>query len=106
MFYVFDEAKSIYVATWDAAEGAFSSEDMEGNDVRAFAISTPGDPSGRFYDIHMGKPGYDDWLAIHISLDDAIKAGRVSAKWAARRLKQWGEESSMYQNRVLGMFAD
>jgi hypothetical protein len=104
--YVFDEAKSIYTSTWDAAEGAFSSEDMDDADIKAFAISTPGDPSGRFYDIHAGKPGYEDWLAIHISLDDAIRAGRVSAKWAKRRLVQWGEDSSMYQNRVLGEFAD
>jgi hypothetical protein len=72
----------------------------------AFAISTPGDPSGQFYDIHMRKPGFEDWKVRHVSLDEAIYAGRISQRWADQRLLQWGEDSSVYQNRVLGEFAD
>lgn len=74
--------------------------------VNVFAISTPGPPVGRFYDIHMKKPGYEDWYVKHVSLDEAIRAGRVSAKWAEQRKRQWGENSSVYQNRVLGQFSD
>lgn len=103
---VFDEAKTIAVPTWDALEGAFSNEGIHGADVSAFAISTPGDPSGRFYDIHTRKPGYADWLAIHVTIDQAIDAGRISKLWVENRRKQWGEESSVFQNRVLGEFAE
>jgi len=106
LFYVFDEAKTIPRPTWNAAEGAFSNEDLDDADIRAFAISTPGDPSGQFYDIHMQKPGYEDWLVRHITIEEAISAGRVSPRWVENRGRQWGIDSALYQNRVLGEFAD
>lgn len=99
LVYVFDEAKAIPNDTWDAAEGAFST-----GEAFALAISTPGEPSGRFYDIHARKPGYEDWTAIHVTLEEAIAAGRISQEWVAARKKQWGEASAVYQNRVLGNF--
>lgn len=71
----------------------------------AFAISTPGDPAGRFYDIHQRKPGYEDWKTRHVTLAEALAAGRISAEWAEQRRKQWETSSpQMYQNRVLGNF--
>lgn len=105
-----DEAKAIDAATWDAAEGAFATDDvaMTGGAVSEclwFAISTPGAPNGRFYDIHSRRAGYEDWDVRHITLEEAITAGRVSAEWAAQRAKQWGVDSAVYQNRVLGEFA-
>ena len=113
LIYVFDEAKTIPDGMWDAAEGAFSTEGLDGtsstsnsSECLAFAISTPGSPSGRFYDIHMHKPGYEDWWVKHVTLDDAIRAKRISPVWAEQRRVQWGETSSTYQNRVLGEFAD
>jgi hypothetical protein len=107
LFYVFDEAKTIPSGMWDAAEGAFATEGLEhGEECRALAVSTPGDPSGRFYDIHMHKPGYEDWWTRHVTLEEAIRAKRVSAEWARQRALQWGEASAMYQNRVCGEFAD
>lgn len=104
--YVLDEAKAIPDAVWDAAEGAFSTAGEETGDLAyALAISTPGDTSGRFYDIHSRKEGYEDWHVIHVSLEEAIAAGRVSRNWVERRRKQWGESSSVFQQRVLGNFA-
>lgn len=104
--YVFDEAKAIPDATWDAAEGAFSTAGIEsGDEAYALAISTPGEPQGRFYDIHRRKPGLDDWTAIHVTLADAIRAQRIGAEWASLRKEQWGEQTAVYQNRVLGEFA-
>ncbi|MFH1603861.1 MAG: DEAD/DEAH box helicase family protein, partial [Pseudomonadota bacterium] len=100
LLYVFDEAKAIPPATWDAAEGALAS----GN-CMAFAISTPGEPQGRFYDIHARKPGLDDWWVRHVTLEECVAAGRVSAEWAQQRKLQWGDRSAVYQNRVLGEFA-
>jgi hypothetical protein len=72
----------------------------------AFAISTPGDPSGQFYDIHMRKRGFEDWIVRHVTLDEAIRAGRISKDWSDQRAIQWGVDSAIYQNRVLGEFAD
>lgn len=106
VLYVYDEAKAIPAATFDASEGAFSGGDVEaGREAHALAHSTPGEPVGRFADICHRKEGYEDWRVIHVGLDRAVAAGRVSADWAARRRQQWGEHSSLYANRVLGEFA-
>lgn len=100
ILYVFDESKVIPDETWDAAEGAFST-----GECMWLAISTPGAQTGRFYDIHSRKKGYDDWNTLYVTLDMAVKAGRIDREWAKQRAKQWGEESSTYKNRVLGEFA-
>lgn len=102
MHYILDEAKAIRAAIFDSVEGALSG----GNNTEAYAlaISTPGEPSGRFYEIHTRKPGYEDWWTRHVTLEECIAAGRVSPEWAEQRKKQWGEKSAVYQNRVLGEF--
>lgn len=100
LLYIFDESKVIPVATWDSAEGAFST----GN-CMWFSISTPGEPNGRFYDIQSRKPGYQDWWVRHVTKKEAISAGRIDPKWAEDRKNQWGEKSAVYQNRVEGNFA-
>lgn len=102
LLYLFDEAKLIIPETWDAAEGAFAGDEEI---ACALALSTPGEPHGRFYDIQTHKAGYEDWATYHITLEQAIKAGRVSRDWADQRKRQWGENSPMYRNRVLGEFA-
>jgi hypothetical protein len=84
----------------------FGKLDVGISKASAFAISTPGEPSGQFYDIHMHKPGYEDWKTRHVTIDEAIRAGRISAKWAAQRERQWGRDSAVFQNRVLGEFSD
>ena len=100
MLYIFDECKTIPPATWDAAEGAFAS-----GDCYWLAISTPGPPNTRFYDIHKRAPGFEDWTVRHITLKQAIDAGRIREEWADARKRQWGEDSAVYKNRVLGEFA-
>lgn len=105
LLYLFDEAKSIPGETWDAVEGAFSGGMFEGlPEAFALAASTPGSPTGRFYDIHSRKPGFEDWHVRHVTLEEAIRAGRISADWAEQRARQWGEDSALYANRVLGEF--
>lgn len=105
IMYVFDEAKIIAVDTFESAEGAFSAAD-EGSDCEAFAlaISTPGEPAGRFYDIHRRQPGLEDWHPVHVTFEQAVAAGRMSRKWATQRAKLWGVNSALYQNHVLGEF--
>lgn len=100
MLYLFDESKAIPPGTWDSAEGAFST-----GETYWLAISTPGEPNGRFYEIQSRRPGYEDWWTRHVTLAETITAGRISQTWAEARLRQWGESSAVYQNRVLGEFA-
>lgn len=100
LLFVYDESKAIPANTFDACEGAFSGT----GEALALAISTPGDPAGRFYDIHARKPGYEDWRPRHVTLEEAIAAGRISPGWAEQRRLQWGAESALYANRVLGNF--
>jgi len=80
--------------------------DVDTYQALAFAISTPGDPSGQFYDIHMHKAGFEHWKTRHVTVDEAIAAKRISPTWVEQMRRQWGEQSSIYQNRVLGEFAD
>ena len=100
LLFVFDESKSVPANTFDACEGAFSGT----GESLALALSTPGEPSGRFYDICSRRPGYEDWRPVHVTLEDSIRAGRISRDWADQRKRQWGEISSLFQNRVLGEF--
>lgn len=109
LLYLFDESKAIKPETFDAAEGAFSNvgttiAGMKVTEAFAMAVSTPGEPNGRFYDIHSHRAGYEDWHSRHVTLQEAINAGRISQAWADQRKKQWGESSALYQNRVLGQF--
>lgn len=100
LLYLFDESKIIPGPTWDSAEGAMVSEN-----ALWLAVSTPGEPAGRFYEIQQKAKGYEDWWVRHVTLQEAVDAGRISTEWANDRLVQWGEMSMMYQNRVLGNFA-
>jgi len=105
LLYLLDEAKIIPPATWDSIEGAFSNAGADTLDnAYAFAMSTPGPPSGRFYDIHRRAPGYEDWHVRHVTLQEAIEGGRISRQWADQRKLQWGADSAIYHNRVLGEF--
>lgn len=103
--YIFDESKVISDDTFDAAEGAFSQEGIEGKEAYALATSTPGDKLGRFYDIHSRKPGLRNWWTKHITLQEAIDANQIGEKWANEKKELWGEDSEVYQRRVLGEFA-
>jgi hypothetical protein len=101
LLYVFDEAKAIANDVFDTAEGAFAH-----GECFALAISTPGSPAGRFYDIHTRKPGLEAWWVRHVTLSEAIEAGRISKAWAEDKKRLWGENSAVYHNRVLGDFHD
>ncbi len=101
IMYIFDESKIVPDPTWDSAEGAMSS----GKEKLWIAVSTPGDPVGRFFQIQSKEPGYEDWWVRHVTLSEAVSAGRIDPEWAEQRKLQWGEKSVHYQNRVLGEFA-
>jgi hypothetical protein len=98
----FDEAKSVRPKMFDNVEGSFS----ETEEPLALAFSTPSAPIGRFYDICMNREGrYADWYTIHVTKEDQVKAGRLSAAFIEKRAKQWGVSSALYQNHIEGNFA-
>ncbi|MGX1514016.1 hypothetical protein [Streptomyces collinus] len=105
LLYVIDEGKVVPDGTWDAIEGAFSGGRADGfPEAFALAISTPGPPAGRFYEIHKRAAGLEDWDTRHVTLEEAIAAGRISREWADQRRRQWGGDSALFHNRVLGEF--
>lgn len=106
LLFVFDEAKAIPVPTWDAMEGAFSGAGKDtGREAFVFAMSTPEEESGRFYEIHDRKLGLEDWEPIYIKKEHLVAWGRMSEEWAEQRRRLWGETSAVYKNRILGEFA-
>jgi hypothetical protein len=105
--FVFDEAKTIPEETFDATAGAFATFGSESEGVGyALAISTPGITSGRFYEMFKDRRKFTKWFPIHVTLEEAIAAGRVSAEWVEEKKLEWGEESGLYKTRVLGDFDD
>jgi hypothetical protein len=116
VLYIFDESKAIRPQVFEAAEGAFSGAPkstgerpaappaVRGMEAYAVATSTPGEPQGHFFEIHMNADKFPDWHRIHVQLKQVIQAGRITQDWADARKAQWGEDSAPYQNRVLGEF--
>ena len=101
VMYINDEAKIIKSATWESEEGAFSTP----GDHLQIALSTPGDTSGVFYSICSRQKGYEKWKVRHVTLREAIRAGRITLEWAKEKRDQWGSDNPVYQNRVWGIFA-
>lgn len=104
LLFLYDEAKSVRDATFDATEGAFATA-ASGREAFALAVSTPGDPHGRFWEIATRKSGFEDWHVRHVTKDEAMGAGRITEAWVDQRARQWGAQSALYKNRVLGEFA-
>ena len=93
MLYLFDESKTITDEIFNVADGAMmAAGDDTGVEAYAFAISTPGEPQGHFYDIHRRAPGFEDWRVHWVKIDDGITAGRVSRDKVERLKRQWGGE--------------
>lgn len=106
MAFAYDEAKLIPASTFDASNGAFSGAGSD-TDREAIAVcaSTPGPPVGRFYDICSGAPGLRSWKRYRITLEAAIRAGRISNEWVEEMRALWGSESPLFKNKVEGEFA-
>lgn len=106
VLYIYDEAKTISKETFDATEGAFAGAGVDtGREALALAISTPGEPQGRFYQIHNRDAGLLHWHTRHVTKEEAIDAGRMSRQWAETMAEQWASDPAVYENRVEGNFA-
>ena len=105
LLYIYDESKAVSDETFNASAGAFSTAGEGGTNAYAVAMSTPGEPLGRFYQIHARAPGTESWWTRHVTLDECIRAGRVTTEYVDESRRLWGEDSAIFKNRVLGEFA-
>lgn len=103
MLYVFDEAKIIEPPFWDSVEGAL---EKPGQEYKFLVISTPGEMNTRFHKIHTRALGYEEWYVRHVTIDEVVKAGRRTWDWVEKRKRQWGEDSQLFYNHVLGEFKE
>jgi phage terminase large subunit len=102
---VVDEASGVPEPIYEAIDGALTTAG-----ARLLLIGNPTRPTGRFADSHR-LPG---WHKVHISTfdtpnlqaGDLVRPELVAPGWVAEKREEWGEESPIYQVRVLGQFPD
>lgn len=107
LLFLYDEGKSLTPELVKACEGAFSGAGDD-TDREAYALMTgnPGDAKGVFWDIRSQKKEWTDWHPAHVTIEDAIEAGRISREWADKMLAKLGKDHPMYINQVEGEFAE
>lgn len=105
---VVDEASGVHEDIYEAAEGFLTSPG-----ARVLLIGNPTQTSGTFYRaFHSDRNLYH---TIHISAFDtpnltgeevpeAARKSLVSPEWVEQRKMQWGDDSPLYDVRVLGNF--
>lgn len=102
-----DEACGLAKAILDAADSLIANDDS-----RILLIGNPDDPSTEF--ANVCRPG-SGWNVIRINalespnftnepVPDRIRPLLVSRTWVAEKKKSWGEDSPLYQSKVLGLF--
>jgi hypothetical protein len=100
---IMDEANGVHPDIWEALAGV-----LVGVNDRLLAIANPTEPSGPFYKLWSDP----DCVKFSISAEDTpnVKAGRevvpgmISRAWVEDRKRAWGEDSALYQSRVLARF--
>jgi hypothetical protein len=109
MLVVLDEACGIPGSLWTAADSLCTTEES-----RMLAIGNPDDPASHF--AIVCKPG-SGWHVIRISAYDTpnftdenvpeeIRARLTSPVWVEDKRKSWGEQSPLWQSKVLGEFPE
>jgi hypothetical protein len=106
LFLLGDESKAIPNELFDAMEGAFSGAGSDtGSTAYALMISTPGPPFGRFYDVQHDRQRFAAWWCRHVTTEEVLVAGRISQEYIDQKKLEWGEDSSVFIQRVCGNFA-
>lgn len=102
-----DEASGVPTPLWTAAESVASNRH-----ARILVIGNPDVPEGDFYEAcqpgspyHVIKIGYDDTPAFTgEDVPDEILDVLISPEWVESCRTSWGEESALFQAKVLGQF--
>ena len=107
MLIVVDEAEGVEEPIYDAIEAV-----MTTGNCKLLLIGNPTSDSGTFR-----RAFHEDRRMYHTITISALESpnveqqrvvvpGLTTAEWVAERAGMWGEESPMYQARVLGLFCD
>lgn len=102
---ILDEAHAIPKAIWDAVEGLTT-----GQEIAVLALGNPSEAAGGFYDVCVSA----QWETHRISAFDTpnvvagqnVIPGMVTKEWIEERREEWGEDSPLWQSKVLGEFPD
>ena len=103
ILFLVDEASGVPAAHWEAIKGSL----LAGN-AAVLAIGNPTRLEGEFHDAFHGQAAL--WRRMHISAFDTPNLtggnipGLVTPSAVADAARDWGEESPLYQIRVLGEF--
>lgn len=106
---VVDEASGVDEKIFEAAEGFLTAEG-----ARVLLLGNPTRMGGTFH--RAFTTGRGSWNTIHISaydlpnetgepVPDHVARALPKKGWAQERRREWGEDSQIYQVRVLGNFA-
>lgn len=98
---VIDEAKAVSDASYNALQGSLST-----GECYELSLSTGGETTGWFNAIHSCMKGFENVYRLHIKIDVAVAEGQVTIEWVETMRSRWGETSALYQNQVLGEFAN
>lgn len=104
---IFDEAAGIPKSLWDAAESVASNRNS-----RILAIGNPDSVTGEFADACADESPYN---VIHIGyhhtpnftsepVPDELRDYLISPEWVEDRRENWGEDTALFQAKVLGQF--
>jgi hypothetical protein len=112
---IFDEAKGIPRAVWEAVVGMQTTLD-----AKMLVASTPGGPTGEFYKLFTAhRQTWKTLFVVHpASLRDTLRrpaappysrggtyySERVPASWVEMCRQEWGEDSPVFVARTVGDF--
>lgn len=106
---IVDEAAGVLAEIWDAISALLTS-----GHSRMLAIGNPTDTGGEFYKLFKDpgaakiKIGYEDTPNFQDTDDDGqyaiVNPSLITPAWVEERRRKWGEDSPMFQARVLGNF--
>jgi len=105
ILFVVDEASGVREGIFEAIEGSMTSAG-----AKTLLLGNPSSLSGTFYEVFHRRR--ELWHTIHISAFDTpnlcegstVMPSLVTPRWVEEALVNWGEDSPMYQVRVLGEF--
>ncbi|NQU96593.1 MAG: hypothetical protein HQ548_02965, partial [Chloroflexi bacterium] len=105
ILFVVDEASGVREGIFEAIEGSMTSAG-----AKTLLLGNPSALSGTFYEVFHRRR--ELWHTIHISGFDTpnlregcvVMPALVTPKWVEEAKINWGEDSPMYQVRVLGEF--
>jgi hypothetical protein len=105
---VYDEASGIHPSIFEVGEGYMTTDG-----ARALLIGNPTRTAGEFYDAFHSKRA--DYNCLHVSalespaitgeqVPESLRAALTGREWVESRRRAWGEDSPLFQVRVLGNF--